>query len=73
MYTLVNTTKFSIKEFLNWNELLTTIESEYYLTNNINSHTGKNYIEIYNESNSLYIIGLSHLEIDYIQLKFTKK
>jgi hypothetical protein len=74
MYTVVHTNKYSIKEFLNWNELLTTIENGFYLSQtNIQSTTGKNYIELYTESDSVYIIGLNQLEIDYIKLKITKE
>lgn len=68
MYTLVNTNKCSIKEFEKWNDLINHIKFEYNLSNLL-LDTGKNYVDFYNFSNSIYIIGLSELEIKYFQHK----
>lgn len=68
MYTLVNTNKCSIKEFVEWNDLLTFIYSQYNF-NDLSLDKGKNYVDFYNFSNSIYIIGLSQLEIEYFQEK----
>lgn len=69
MYTLVNTNeRCCIKEFVNWNDLLDCIDL--LELSNLSLDIGKNYVDFFNFSTSIYIIGLSKLEIEYFKNKF---
>jgi hypothetical protein len=70
MYTLI-TSNYSVKEFVEWKDLLSYMRINYYNLKNVQISKGQNYVELYSSKQSIYVTGLNQNEISYFLVNYS--